>query len=320
MARELYASAQTAPKVSLNAQPSAMQNSPSIASWDEYRKWIENKQTYVTFDQPQFVFDSPNPTQPQNSISKLGPRVSFNSSNVTLAQSLSNPQRGTHQKTTASLAQTTNSNVTSAQAASISTNALAQTLWPSIFQPRAPLAQTQPQLNANSRNQRAQPAHAQQQLNAHAINQQQVPPVLTQPNINANVLNQQPALTKPKIVAEKMEIFKLAGVVKTKNCVVPSEYDDVDEIKESIYSTESCYKLQNVISSLLFCQGSNSARSIQSASSSQKSNSNDSNSEIKAKAYHIMIILNEINIHYMNYFFNCLFYLIKFKLKLETND
>ena len=205
-------------------------------SWDEYRKRLESRQTFATLN-------SPNPTQSQDTTSKLGHRVSFKNSNVTLAQSLSNLQRGTNQQATTTnsnvtLAQastslfdfqqqptTSNNNVTLAQAstslfgfqqqptisknnvtlAQTSTNlfnvqqqptatqavasgnnnsvALAHTLWPDLFQQQTQSAQAQPQLNAN------------------VVNQQQPPPASAQtqpqPQLNANVLLQQQAPSAP---------------------------------------------------------------------------------------------------------------------------
>ena len=235
-------------------------------SWDEYRKRLESRQTFATLN-------SPNPTQSQDTTSKLGHRVSFKNSNVTLAQSLSNLQRGTNQQATTTnsnvtLAQastslfdfqqqptTSNNNVTLAQAstslfgfqqqptisknnvtlAQTSTNlfnvqqqptatqavasgnnnsvALAHTLWPDLFQQQTQSAQAQPQLNAN------------------VVNQQQPPPASAQtqpqPQLNANVLLQQQApsataacfffleLSNPTLTAMMITTTVLANAITT---------------------------------------------------------------------------------------------------------
>ena len=143
VAREVNANAQTAPSVSLNAQHSTLQNSLSIDSYDEYRKLIQIKQTYVMYDQLNFMFDSQNPTQPQDTTSKLGPHVSFSSSNVTLTQSLFNLQRGANQQSTSSNKVTLAQASSNFQAQIADRNNLAQTLWPSLFQQLAPSAPAQ---------------------------------------------------------------------------------------------------------------------------------------------------------------------------------
>ena len=187
VARELNANAQTAPIVSLNAQHIALQNSPSAASWDEYRKWIEIKQTYLTYDQSPFMFDSKNPTQPQDTTSKLSPRVSFSSSNVTLAQSSFNIQRGTNQQTT-----TSNNNVTLAEAQS------------NLFG-----VQQQPQVNTAIANQQQQappaPAQTQPQLNANAVNQQRTQTNQIQSQLSQNVQQQPNAVLRPQQPTHKAQ-------------------------------------------------------------------------------------------------------------------
>ena len=153
-----------------------------------------------------------------------------------------------------------------------------------------------------------------------------------------------------------MERFNSTEIVKTKNCLVSSEYNDIDESNDiedsseqtvvsrkcivcnlSNHSTESCFKLQNAISSGFFGQGSNAARannnyrkqqqsnqsktqnkpvsnSNQSASSSQKANSTASNNDVKAKVCQIMSISKATNLHYMNVTFT----LAEHQTKLKT--